>query len=74
MVIRFSATNIVAMILFIPLLIALGIILAFVIPLLAIIGAVLGIGLAGTYTFSRIASRRSRTNGKQIEVKDYRIR
>ncbi len=54
MIVRFTASNIVAMILFIPLLIALGLILAFLVPLLAVIAAAAGILFLGTYTFARI--------------------
>lgn len=54
MIVRFTASNIVAMILFIPLLIALGLILAFIVPLLAVIVAAAGIIFLAIYTFARI--------------------
>ncbi len=54
MIVRFSASNIVAMILFIPLLIALGLILAFLVPLLAIIVAAGGILFLTLYVFAKI--------------------
>ncbi len=90
MIVRFSASNIVAMILFIPLLIALGLILAFIVPLLAIIVAVAGILLLGTYTFAKIGMVKkqniSLSSGTEhlakshkreratVEVKDYKVR
>ncbi|MBI2143103.1 hypothetical protein HYU20_02060 [Candidatus Woesearchaeota archaeon] len=54
MIIRFTASSIVAMILFIPLLIAMGLILAFIVPLLAVMVAAVGIVFLGVYTFARI--------------------
>lgn len=54
MIVRFSASNVVAMIFFIPLLIALGLVLAFIVPLLAIIVAVAGIFFLGMYTFAKV--------------------
>lgn len=77
MIIRFSASNIVAMILFIPLLIALGLILAFIVPLLAIIVAAGGILFLGAYTFAKIGLVKKRIQLKKnstIEVKDYKVR
>ena len=90
MIVRFSASNIVAMILFIPLLIALGLILVFIVPLLAIIVAVAGILMLGTYTFVKIGLVKKQSElgsiGKNVEhpaklhkkstveVKDYKIR
>lgn len=54
MIVRFTAPNVVAMILFIPLLLALGIILAFIVPLLALIIAAASILFLGLYTFAKI--------------------
>ena len=54
MIVRFTASNIVAMILFIPLLIALGLILAFIVPLLAVIAAAAGILFLALYAFAKI--------------------
>lgn len=84
MIIRFTASSIVAMILFIPLLIALGLILAFIVPLLAIIVAIAGILFLGTYTFAKIGLVRkqqaqitrggSSGKGRVKEVRDYKVR
>ncbi len=78
MIIRFSASNIVAMILFIPLLIALGLILAFIVPILAIIVAAGGILFLGTYTFAKIGFVKKRRvelkKNSTVEIKDYKVR
>ena len=89
MIVRFSASNIVAMILFIPLLIVLGLILAFIVPMLAVIAAVVGILFMGTYTFAKIGLVKKQSQlgsiGRNVEhsakshkkstveVKDYKI-
>ncbi|MBI2580873.1 hypothetical protein HYV85_03625 [Candidatus Woesearchaeota archaeon] len=54
MIVRFSASNIVAMIFFIPLLLLLGLIMAFLVPLLALIIAAASILFLGLYTFAKI--------------------
>ena len=54
MIVRFTASNVVAMIFFIPLLLAAGLILAFILPLLAIIMAAAGILFVATYVLARI--------------------
>ncbi len=85
MIIRFTASSIVAMILFIPLLIALGLILAFIVPLLAVIAAVAGILFLGVFTFAKIGLVRkqqvgisshssSGKKGKVREIRDYKVR
>ena len=85
MIIRFTASNTVAMILFIPLLIAIGLILAFIVPLLAVIAAAAGIIFLAVYTFARIGlvkkqqigsggSKRDKRAMKALDVKDYKVR
>ena len=54
MIVRFTASNVVAMILFIPLLLAIGLILAFVVPVLAIIAATVGILSVAVYVLARV--------------------
>ena len=54
MIVRFTASNVVAMILFIPLLLAVGLILAFVVPVLAIIAATAGILFVALYVLARV--------------------
>ena len=54
MIVRFTASNVVAMILFIPLLLAIGLILAFVVPVLAIIVATVGILSVAVYVLARV--------------------
>ena len=54
MIVRFTASNVVAMIFFIPLLLAVGLILAFIVPLLAVIVAAAGILFAAVYVLVRI--------------------
>lgn len=54
MIIRFTASNIVAMIFFIPLLLVIGLIMAFLVPLLALIIAAASILFLGLYTFAKI--------------------
>ena len=54
MIARFTASNVVAMILFIPLLLAIGLILAFIIPALAIILATVGILSVAVYVLVRV--------------------
>ena len=54
MIVRFTASNVVAMILFIPLLLAIGLILAFVVPVLAIIVATAGILSVAVYVLARV--------------------
>ncbi|MBI3036569.1 hypothetical protein HYY73_02335 [Candidatus Woesearchaeota archaeon] len=54
MIIRFTASNVVAMILFIPLLIAIGLVLAFIVPLLALIIAAASILFLGLYALAKI--------------------
>lgn len=81
MIARFTASGIVAMILFIPLLLVLGFILAFIIPLLAIMVAVAGIAFTAVYVRAKMGTVKKqpidtgkRGKAKQIEVKDYRIK
>ena len=85
MIIRFTASNIVAMILFIPLLIALGLILAFIVPLLAVIAAAAGIIFLAIYTFAkiglvkkqqigRVESKGDKKAVKALDAKDYKVR
>lgn len=84
MIVRFTASNIVAMILFIPLLIAIGLILAFIVPLLAVIVAAAGIIFLAVYTFARIGLVRKQRiqlsgsnvekKGKVKEVREYKVR
>ena len=85
MIARFTSSNIVAMILFIPLLIALGLILAFIVPLLAVIVAAAGILFLALYTFAKIGLVKKQQIGrgdskgdkravKALDVKDYKIR
>ena len=78
---RFTASNIVSMILFIPILFGLGLILAFVIPILAIIFAVVGIILTTIFVLVRTIFRQERLDSKDhnpnkglIEIKHYKIR
>ena len=54
MIVRFTASNVVAMILFIPLLLAVGLILAFIVPVLAIIAATAGILFVALYVLARV--------------------
>ncbi len=54
MIVRFSASNIVAMIFFIPLLLVIGLIMAFLVPLLALIIAAASILFLGLYAFAKI--------------------
>ncbi len=85
MIVRFSASNIVAMILFIPLLIAIGLILAFIVPLLAVMAAAAGILFLVVYTFAKMGLVKKQSiqlssgsnmekKGKVKEVKDYKVR
>ena len=54
MIVRFTASNVVAMILFIPLLLAVGLILAIIVPLLGIIVATTGILFTAMYVLARV--------------------
>ncbi len=54
MIVRFSASNIVGMIFFIPILLVLGLILAFLVPLLALMIVVASILFLGMYAFAKI--------------------
>ncbi len=54
MIVRFTASNVVAMIFFIPLLLAVGLILAFIVPLLAMIAAAVGILFVAVYVLARV--------------------
>lgn len=74
--IKFTASNVVAMILFIPLLVVLGLILAFLVPVLAIIAAVAGMLLTIFLVYARIGIAREKGGRKksEIDVKDYRIK
>lgn len=54
MIVRFTASNVVAMILFIPLVLAVGLILAFIVPVLAIIVAAAGILFVAVYMLARV--------------------
>ncbi len=77
MMAKFTAPNVVAMVLFIPLLIGLGLILAFVVPVLAIIVAVAGMLFTVFYAYTRVGMGRERQREAkkgEIEVKDYKIR
>ena len=88
MIIRFSASNIVAMILFIPLLLVLGVIMAFLVPLFALIIAAASILFLGLYTFAKIGLVRKQqirisrdtgdgSRGKKgtiKDVKEYKVR
>ncbi|MBI2141089.1 hypothetical protein HYU16_01555 [Candidatus Woesearchaeota archaeon] len=87
MMIRFSASNIVAMIFFIPLLLVLGLIMAFLVPLFALIIAAASILFLGLYTFAKIGvvskqqvhigghtGDNSKGKEKIKELKDYKIR
>lgn len=82
MIVRFTASNVVAMILFIPILLALGVILAFIVPLLALIVAVAGILFLALFTFAKIGlvkkhdifTEKGQSKNKPIDVKNYRIR
>ena len=71
MIIRLTASNLVGMILFIPILLALGLVLAFIVPLLAIIIAVIGI----IFTFFYMAGLgRRRKKPGHIEVTEYKVK
>jgi hypothetical protein len=80
--IKFTASNIVSLILFIPIILVLGIILAFIVPVLAIIFSLLGILLTSVYFCGRIIlGKREKNIGIKepskkglIEVKQYKIR
>ena len=77
MIARFTASGIVAMILFIPLLLALGLILAFLVPLLAIIVALAGIAFTSFFIFARIGMVKKQIgsgNKKPIEIKHYKVK
>ncbi len=86
MKVRFTASGIVAMILFIPLLLALGLILAFIVPILAIMVAVAGIAFTAVYVRAKMGMIKKQSIGgqpeksqkkgkaKAIDVKDYRIK
>ena len=77
MIIRFTASNLVAMILFIPILIALGLVLAIIHPALALIVAAAGIVFTGFYIKAKVGMVKhqpGKTQQKSIEVKDYIVR
>ncbi len=86
MIVRFTASNFVAMIFFIPLLLAVGLILAFIVPLLAITVAVTGILFVAVYVLARIGLLKKQlaeqnqelavTKGKKkpIDIKAYKIK
>jgi len=88
MIVRFTASNVVAMIFFIPLLLAVGLVLAFIVPLLAIIVAIAGILFMMAYVLARIGLLKKQLAGQNqelagakskrgkkgaIDVKEYRI-
>lgn len=54
MILRFTASNLVAMILFIPILLTLAFVFAFIVPLLALIIAIAGILFTALYVFAKI--------------------
>ncbi|MBI2550249.1 hypothetical protein HYV83_03655 [Candidatus Woesearchaeota archaeon] len=66
MIVRFSASNIVAMILFIPILIALAIVFAFLVPLLALIIAIAGILFTTLYVFAKIGLVKPKSSGARL--------
>ena len=77
MIVRFTASGIVAMIFFIPLLLALGLILAFLVPLLAIIAALAGIAFTAFFIFAKIGIVKEHIgsgNKKPIEIKHYKVK
>lgn len=76
MIIRFTASNLVGMILFIPILIALALILAFIVPIIALLVAVTGMLFTATYIAAKIRLTRKQKiqAGKVTEVRNYRIR
>jgi len=79
MMIKLTAPNVVAMVLFIPILIALGVLLAFAIPILAIIVAAAGLAFTAFYMRARVSNLKKQQElgskpSKQIEVRDYRIK
>ena len=88
MIVRFSASNIVAMIFFIPILLVLGLMMAFLVPLLALIIAAASILFLGLYTYAKIGLVKkhviliSGSNKKEqkekkaspIDVRDYKVR
>ncbi|MBI2145163.1 hypothetical protein HYU18_02465 [Candidatus Woesearchaeota archaeon] len=79
MIIRFKASGIVAMILYIPLLLALGLVLAFLVPLLAIMVALAGIAFTAFFVFARIGLARKKLNSsrdakKPIEIRHYKVK
>lgn len=78
MALRLKVSGIVAMILFIPLLLALGVIFAFVVPLMAIMAAVGGIVFTTLYILGRREARKQhgleKEKVKQVDVKDYKIK
>ncbi len=76
MILRFKASNIVAMVLFIPVLLLLAVIMAFLVPVLAIIVAVSGILFSTFYLAAKgrqLARKKDDSRQKQIDIKDYRI-
>ena len=54
MILRFTASNLVAMILFIPILLTLAFVFAFIVPMLALIIAIAGILFTALYVFAKI--------------------
>ena len=80
MIVKFSASNIIALILFIPLLVVLALIAAFIVPIMALIISAVGIGFTGIYVLAKagLAKKQETALGKnkakEIEFKDYRVR
>ncbi len=66
MIVRFSASNIVAMIFFIPLLLALGLIMAFLVPLFALIIAGVSLLFLGLYAFAKIGLVKPKSSGARL--------
>ena len=74
MIVRLSASGFVAMVLFIPLLLVLGVVLAFAVPILALAAAVGGLVFTGFFVAARVRLGKRKRIGvskADVEITNY---
>jgi ABC-type multidrug transport system permease subunit len=74
MEVNFTATNVVAMILFLPIIVFLGLIFAFTVPAIAIIVAVSALVLVGIYLFVKIRLLKKQMRDRTMPVSEYKTK